>query len=310
MSSIDKDLVSVIMPAYNASRYIAESIESVIKQSYTHWELLVVDDGSTDSTKEIVQGYISKDPRIKYWWQENGKQGKARNLALANASGQAIAFLDADDLWDEKKLELQVAILNESKADLVFGSLTTFNNLGSIEKIIVPEKVYEGVSAIRDFIEQNQIAILTVLCKKEALSMVNGFSEEPGIQNAEDYHLWIKMLFQNCRFVSHPASLANYRIHDTATTNDDKHATIQVINALLDTAEKHPEWESQIYASVSRRLKNFLFHSKINDPGKVIAISEQLYTIKRLRMSPRLSTCVYQIFGEYVWRKLMLRTSW
>src|SRR5262249_61710555 len=100
------DLVSIIMPAYNAGKYIADSIQSVLAQTYSDWELIVVDDGSTDNTATVVQQFVTRDSRIKYFFQENGRLGKARNTGIKNASGSLIAFLDSDDLWLETQLEL------------------------------------------------------------------------------------------------------------------------------------------------------------------------------------------------------------
>jgi glycosyltransferase involved in cell wall biosynthesis len=112
-----RQLVSVIMPAYNAGKYIAQSIRSVAAQTCAGWELVVVDDGSTDDTAEVVRGFASADARVKYVQQANGRQGRARNNGIAHAAGDLIAFLDADDLWVERKLELQLkAFAVEEKA--------------------------------------------------------------------------------------------------------------------------------------------------------------------------------------------------
>src|SRR5205809_3501840 len=110
---MNEALVSVIMPAYNAGKFITESIESVIAQTYAYWELLIVDDGSTDNTKNVIQNFSEKDKKIRYFFQANGKQGKARNMALSYASGNYIAFLDADDIWLPQKLEVQVKEIEE-----------------------------------------------------------------------------------------------------------------------------------------------------------------------------------------------------
>jgi glycosyltransferase involved in cell wall biosynthesis len=110
------DLVSVIMPAYNAEKFIAESIESVIAQSYNNWELLVVDDGSTDNSKRIIKDFCKKDERIKYFYQPNSKPGRARNSALKRASGRYVAFLDADDVWLSEKLKVQLKEIDEKKS--------------------------------------------------------------------------------------------------------------------------------------------------------------------------------------------------
>ena len=86
-------LVSIIMPAFNSQRYISESIESIIAQTYTNWELIVVDDGSTDRTAEIVSTFTKSDNRIRYIYQENQRQGKARNAGISISKGEWIAFL-------------------------------------------------------------------------------------------------------------------------------------------------------------------------------------------------------------------------
>src|SRR5882757_4082321 len=108
-------LVSVIMPAYNAEKYIAEAINSVKQQTYTAWELIVIDDGSTDNTAAIIKKYAGTDNRIMYTYQANGGQGKARNNGLKKATGEYVAFLDADDLWIPEKLNTQVEIMHANK---------------------------------------------------------------------------------------------------------------------------------------------------------------------------------------------------
>ena len=108
------DLVSVIMPSYNTAKYIGESIESVINQTYPHWELIVVDDCSTDDTDSVVANYLS-DGRIRYLKNEkNSGAAISRNYALREATGTWIAFLDSDDVWLPDKLETQIAFMLEN----------------------------------------------------------------------------------------------------------------------------------------------------------------------------------------------------
>ena len=106
-------LVSIIMPSWNTGRFIAESIESVLAQTYTNWELLIVDDCSTDNTDEVVKPFL-EDKRIKYFKNEkNSGAALSRNRAMREAQGEWIAFLDSDDLWMPEKLEKQIAFMNE-----------------------------------------------------------------------------------------------------------------------------------------------------------------------------------------------------
>lgn len=99
------DMISIIIPAYNAADYLVQTIESVLNQTYSDFELILVDDGSTDRTCEIIKDYQGKDARIKYFYKENGGVSSARNLGLQKATGDFVSFLDSDDLWDKRFLE-------------------------------------------------------------------------------------------------------------------------------------------------------------------------------------------------------------
>src|SRR5699024_4081686 len=103
-------LVSVILPVYNAEDYISDAIQSVLNQTYTDWELIVVDDGSTDQTKKVINPFL-EDDRIRYFYQENGGQGSARNKGIERAKGIYLALLDADDVWKVDKLQSQLNII-------------------------------------------------------------------------------------------------------------------------------------------------------------------------------------------------------
>ena len=103
------DLVSIIMPAYNAEKYIEEAIQSVLKQTYTNWELIIVNDCSTDKTEQIIKKYQEQDQRIRLCsLTKNQGVANARNTAIKNAVGRYLAFLDSDDIWLQEKLEKQI----------------------------------------------------------------------------------------------------------------------------------------------------------------------------------------------------------
>ena len=115
-----EELVSIIMPSYNTGKYIANSIESVQAQTYTNWELILVDDCSTDDTDEVVESYLS-DQRIIYIKNEkNSGAAFSRNRALREAKGKWVAFLDSDDLWIPEKLEKQIKFMKENKFDFTY----------------------------------------------------------------------------------------------------------------------------------------------------------------------------------------------
>lgn len=111
--------VSIIMPAYNSAKFIAEAIESILSQTYTNWELLITDDGSTDNTYMLLQDYAKRDPRILVFLTEhNSGPADARNISISHASGRYIAFLDSDDRWTNDKLEKQISFMTQKDCAL------------------------------------------------------------------------------------------------------------------------------------------------------------------------------------------------
>lgn len=120
-------MISVITPCYNYGHLIAETIESVRQQSYSNWEMIIVDDGSTDNTEEVVRAYTIADPRIRFLRQQNAGPSAARNLAIREAKGQYIQFLDADDLIQKQKFTAQTEFLTmHPEVDVVYGNVRYF----------------------------------------------------------------------------------------------------------------------------------------------------------------------------------------
>jgi glycosyltransferase involved in cell wall biosynthesis len=247
------------MPAYNARQYITESIESVIAQTYTNWELIIVDDDSTDDTASIIKEFSQQDPRIKYLYQDRGRQGKARNKAIKNSNGDYIAFLDADDLWEQSKLEVQIdAIENSPDITLLFTQGFILQPDGDSIPMDVKVQNWSFQNDIDLFITQNQIPILSVLVKKQALVDVGYFSEDPAIQNAEDYHLWIKLLKQST-FLSIPNRLFYYRIHNQQSTYQNSNLSVAVAHAFIDLASTQTIDKQN--NTLRMRLKWFIFQA-------------------------------------------------
>lgn len=260
-------LISVIMPAYNAERYIEESIQSVIDQTYKNWELIVVDDGSTDRTNTIVKEQSKLDHRIFYYHQQNGKQGRARNYGISKAKGEYIAFLDADDIWFYHKLEQQLLSIQKENVELVFSDAVVFNHSNEID-LTKTLKSLKGFcspeNGIDLFLEKNQIPILTVLIRKSALEKVNFFTEKLEIQNLEDYHLWLKLLLSGFSFFGADAILAGYREHEASVSiKDIKTGEKRLIYLLKDLRKLYPAQRERISKAISaktnQQIKNNLF---------------------------------------------------
>lgn len=124
-------MISIILPCYNCQDYVGRAIDSVIGQSFADWELLIVDDGSTDQSPEIIRQHAADDPRIRVFTQQNGGVSKARNLALANARGDYVALLDSDDWLPPKSLQTRIEKFNQSPATtFVDGRVDVYNEAG------------------------------------------------------------------------------------------------------------------------------------------------------------------------------------
>ncbi|WP_114936924.1 glycosyltransferase family 2 protein [Mucilaginibacter endophyticus] len=259
---MSNQLVSVIMPAYNAEKYIAASIESVIQQTYTNWELLIVDDGSTDQTAAIIKRYISADKRVKYFFQENGRQGKAKNLAIANSSGVFLAFLDADDLWLKEKLEVSIHEINTRDYSLVFTDCYIFEgelpeDFSTLKTMGVQSAVYEGRPALLTFLNYNQIPNLTVLAKKELFLNTGGFIDKVV---AEDYEMWLRLLKNGAVFKALPLQLSLYRVHSESITARDRHATLELIEIIKTFGKENPEYWQDVQLIIRQKLKHWLYY--------------------------------------------------
>ena len=164
----NKDLVSIIMPTYNCAKFIAESIDSVIAQTYTNWELIIVDDCSTDNTKEILTSYLQKYPNIHYTFlTENSGPAVARTEALKQAKGDYIAFLDSDDIWCPEKLSKQIVFMKENNIAFSCTGYEQIEENGKSKKIaIIPPEKNDYTTMLR---LANSIGNLTVMYDRQVI---------------------------------------------------------------------------------------------------------------------------------------------
>ncbi|MCR5180953.1 MAG: glycosyltransferase [Bacteroidaceae bacterium] len=140
---MQQELVSIIMPTFNAAQHVADSIESILAQTYQNWELLLIDDCSSDHTQQILEDYACRDARIRVFMQEgNMGAGHTRNKGIENARGRYIAFCDSDDRWLPEKLELQIAFMQQNNYAFTFTSYYTCDEDGNTNGIILaPERL-------------------------------------------------------------------------------------------------------------------------------------------------------------------------
>lgn len=210
-------LVSVIMPAYNVEKYLAESIESVRKQTYEHWELIIVDDASEDGTYALAEKYSRLDKRIRCFTKNNNGVSVARNFGIEQAKGEYISFLDADDLWHEDFLQEMLDKISQG-GDFVYARTEEFFEDGR-RNLVGPEDCVRG--KLEAFIHRTdemrlRFHISAMLVRKNMIDEY-GISFPPGIKQAEDTCFIIQILcVTEADFV--PKVLSYYRRRSASAT--------------------------------------------------------------------------------------------
>jgi len=231
--------VSVIIPAFNAARYIRSSLMSVLEQDYKNVEIIVVDDGSTDSTREIVQEF----GKVKYLRQLNRGQGAARNAGIAVARGDFFAFLDADDLWLPTKLRYQMELFDsQPHLGLVYSDAVSFDQETGKDLWCFSQRCrfYDG-DALKPLILGDFIPTLTVVIRRAVWETVGGFDETDKLRSREDWDLWLRIASRYpIGFVKAP--LAKYRIHsnNSSTRLDPKRAYESRLSTVENALARDP----------------------------------------------------------------------
>ena len=213
-------LVSIIMTCFNGEKYLQESISSILSQYYQDWELIFVDNNSTDKSKEIISNF--KDKRIRYFkLNSTVNLGKIRKFAFLKCRGELISFLDVDDYWDKSKLTEQVEIFETNKnADIVYSNYYQLNS-GELKKNI--KKLYSGFcykSIIKGYIEGKPLtAWLTLMIKKDIIDKLE-YSFDENLHISSDFDLIIR-LGKDSYFDYSEKYLAYYRIHSSNLSKDN-----------------------------------------------------------------------------------------
>lgn len=206
-------LVSIITPAYNAERFVVETMESILRQTYPHWELLIIDDGSRDSTPEILKRYAAKDSRIIPIRQENAGSAAARNTGIRQAKGRYIVLLDADDLWEPDFLEKQLKFMAEKNALLVYSSFKRINEQG---KEILKPFVCRPQVTYKQMLITNHIQCMTGVYDTSKYGKI--YLREELKSMRDDYAYWVDIIKNTGIAYGNPEVLASYRIFTGSTT--------------------------------------------------------------------------------------------
>ncbi|MEW6125985.1 MAG: glycosyltransferase [Acidobacteriota bacterium] len=248
-------LVSVIIPTYNNARFLSECLDSILHQTYGNFEILLVDDGSTDDTEAVIQPYLES---LRYFRKANGGPSSARNLALTQARGEFIAFQDADDIWVKDKLELQVDYLRQNAhVGVVFTDSARFDTEGGFRPSFRETYGYvPNENIFEELLVNHFIAMPSVMVRRRCLDEVGLFDES--LTGAEDYNLYLR-LAKKYQFGFLDKVLVHVRLHGASLSDNleqmcrDEIKNLDKISTMFpDAAIPKRKLAGRIYARFGR----------------------------------------------------------
>lgn len=241
-------MISIITPTYNRRDYLTETIESVLNQTYTNFEHLIVDDGSKDDTAAIVKAYQEYDKRVHYFYQCNQGQSIARNFALNKAKGDFVCFLDSDDFWIPEKIEKQLeAFRKYPEVDVVYGDCLTIDSQSNIISKKNMKRHSGKITAL--LLRDNFVSMSTTMVRKRCFDEMGGMSTRWRV--ADDYELWLR-LSTKYFFYYLPEYLTYYRISEQQISSDTLQRLRVNKSIIIDFLANYP------YAVTPRELKENL----------------------------------------------------
>ncbi len=211
MNGLTSDLVSIIIPVYNNERFIGETIQSVILQTYSNWELIIVDDGSTDNLKGIVDKFQKDDPRIKYYFHENSGVSAARNFGYKVSKGSIIAFLDSDDVWLPDNILLKIEKFKEKNYGMVHSDGVFIDENSNMLSGKLEGKEGRLLDGLLAWKETQVPGPSSILIKKNIIESVGLF--DPGLSTSADFDFFIRIATRY-EIGRVPHTTWKYRLHE------------------------------------------------------------------------------------------------
>lgn len=244
--------VSIILPTYNHAYFLPQAVQSVLKQTLQDFEIIVVDDGSTDNTREVIEEYA--DGRLKYVYQENQGLAASRNAGLRIAQGECVAFLDADDIFLPPKLEVQMDWLEAHPTyGMVLSGYNIIDEQGKPIRTIAPWTSVPTLE-LKDWLLTNPVPPVAVLVKKRWIDQVGGFDDR--FRRVEDWDLWLRLAYAGCKAGWIQEILSSYRLSPDQMTTDataQKRVSVQVMDKFFQQEDLPAELKA-LQAEVYSRI--------------------------------------------------------
>jgi teichuronic acid biosynthesis glycosyltransferase TuaG len=256
-------LISIIMPTFNQEAFIGKAIESVLEQTYVHWELLIINNFSTDGTKDVVTKHF--DPRIQIIdFANKGVIAASRNVGIQQAKGSYLAFLDSDDYWAPNKLQLCIEQLNKGAHAVCHAEYFFKDNDAHFTEHFYGPSTHAKFESM--MVHGNCLSTSAIVVRTDLVRSAGGFSENPLFITAEDFDLWLSLAKNSVQFKIMPELLGYYRIHATsasASNIKNARATLHVVKSHLKDLKIKPfTWiKSQFFQA---RIRFFLLRQQWN----------------------------------------------
>lgn len=227
MMMIDNPLISVVIATHNYACFLPQCLDSVKRQTYDNYELIVVDNGSTDNTREVIKNLVWD--KLHYYYQENtGSVAGPRNTGIKLAKGKYVAFLDSDDFWYEEKLKKTVDYLkNDPDIDILSHNMWLKGKKKILLKVGPLKKdMYKFLLTL------NRLLGSATVVKKEVLVKIGGFDESKDFVHVEDYETWLRIAYGGGKFAFIDEALGEYRVHESNLSHDFEKALLNEINVI------------------------------------------------------------------------------
>jgi glycosyltransferase involved in cell wall biosynthesis len=246
---VEKDpAVSILMPAYKVDKYIGEALDSVFKQTYTDFEVIVVNDGSPDRLEQALEPYMN---RIVYLKQENQGQSAARNRAIEVARGRYFALLDPDDIWKPDYLSVQIAMMeSDPTIGVLYSDALLFGNPLYEGKTYMQTCPSEGEVTLKKLITEECNVMISALIRRQVALQAGLFDES--LRSSEDFDLWVRIAKQGHRIAFHRAPLVYYRRRPESLSADDTAMCKSILKVLEKLA--HMDLSAEEATAVQQRV--------------------------------------------------------